>query len=367
MESHIWTLKTKLIIIMAGKKGYDASDGMRGRDPDKRGGNGPGDFPKGERGSLAAEALRYLQTLAVKNYSEGTIEARKDALKVFLYWCHQRDLHQPDEITKPILESYQRHLWRYRKHNGKPLGISTQRARLGTLKDYFKYLTRQNLILANPASELELPRQEKRLPEQALTHQQVRQLFNIPDIRDPLGVRDRAILELFYSSGLRRSELAKLELTDLNQDRQTLQVRKGKGNKDRIAPVGNRALHWLQKYLEEVRPKLALSQDEKALFLTSYGEGFNPDVLSRMVSQFIKKADLGRPGSCHLLRHTCATHMLEGGADIRFIQQLLGHEKLETTSIYTQVSIEQLKAVHAKTHPAETPPEEPPRTDPGEA
>ena len=102
------------------------------------------------------------------------------------------------------------------------------------------------------------------------------------------------------------------------------------------------------------RPKLALSQDEKALFLTAYGEGFNPDVLSRMVSKFIKQADLGRAGSCHLLRHSCATHMLEGGADIRFIQQLLGHEKLETTSIYTQVSIEQLKAVHAKTHTAES-------------
>jgi len=127
---------------MAGKKGYDAADGMRGRDPGKRGGNGPGDFPPGERGSLAAETLRYLQSLAVRNYSEGTIEARKDSLKTFLLWSHDRDLHQPDEITKPILESYQRNLWRYRKTNGKPLGISTQRARLGTLRDLFKYLSK---------------------------------------------------------------------------------------------------------------------------------------------------------------------------------------------------------------------------------
>ena len=291
---------------MAGKKGYKAANGMRGRDPDKRGGNKSGDFPQGERGSLAAEALRYLRSLAVKNYSEGTIEARKDSLKTFILWAHERDLHQPDEITKPILESFQRHLWRYRKINGKPLGISTQRARLGTLRDLFKYLSKQNLILANPASELELPRPEKRLPEQALSLNQVRQIFNIPDLLDPLGVRDRTILELFYSSGIRRSELARLELTDLNQERQVLQVRKGKGNKDRVAPVGNRALHWLQKYLEEVRPKLALDQDEKALFLTAYGEGFNPDVLSRMVSKFIKQADLGRAGSCHLLRHAHA-------------------------------------------------------------
>jgi integrase/recombinase XerD len=119
--------------------------------------------------------------------------------------------------------------------------------------------------------------------------------------------------------------------------------------------VGERALRWLEKYLDEVRPRLLLDANEKALFVTSYGEAFNPDVLSRMVSKFIKKAEVGRGGSCHLLRHCCATHMLEGGADIRFIQQLLGHEKLETTAIYTQVSIEQLKAVHAKTHPAENP------------
>jgi len=179
----------------------------------------------------------------------------------------------------------------------------------------------------------------------------------VPDIGDPLGLRDRAMLELFYSAGIRRSELAKLRLEDLNRERQTLQIRQAKHHKDRVVPVGNRALHWLERYLEESRPKLLLQPNEKALFLSSYGEAFNPDVLSRMVTKFIKQAEIERQGSCHLLRHTCATHMLEGGADIRFIQQLLGHEKLETTAIYTQVSIEQLKAVHAQTHPAEKPKE----------
>jgi integrase/recombinase XerD len=187
-------------------------------------------------------------------------------------------------------------------------------------------------------------------------------ILNIPDIADPLGIRDRAMLETLYSTGIRRSELTNLEITDLNRERQTLQIRQGKGHKDRVVPLGQRALKWLERYLDEVRPKLLLEQSEKALFLTSYGEGFNPDVVSRMVSKFIKKAEIGRPGSCHLVRHSCATHMLEGGADIRFIQQLLGHEKLETTAIYTQTSIEQLKAVHARTHPAEAP-KEPPEKD----
>jgi integrase/recombinase XerD len=339
---------------MAGKKGYQATRKLRERNQDKRGGNTANELPAGVPGSLAHEAAHYLQSLAVRNYTPDTIEGRRDALKVFLLWAHERELIIPTSITKPILESYQRHLWRWRKKNGMPLGISTQRGRLGTLKDYFAWLTKQNLIPANPASEIEMPRPEKRLPKEALGLQQIAAVLNIPDIHDPLGRRDRAMLELLYSAGLRRSELARLEIHDLNRERQTLQVRQGKGHKDRVVPVGSRALEWLERYLNEVRPRLALDASQRALFLTSYGTPFNPDVLSRMVSKWIKQADIGRPGSCHLIRATCATHMLEGGADIRFIQQLLGHEKLETTAIYTQVSIEQLKAVHSKTHPAET-------------
>ncbi|MFU8849276.1 MAG: site-specific tyrosine recombinase XerC [Opitutales bacterium] len=338
---------------MAGKKGYAATRKLRTRAPEKRGGNRLHDLPTGVAGSLARQVEAYLQHLAVKNHTPATIEGRRDALKVFLLWAGERDLTDPAAITKPILESYQRHLWRWKKKNGKPLGISTQRSRLGTLKDFFAYLSKGNHIPANPASELELPRQEKRLPQEALGLHEVKAVLNVPDILDPLGLRDRTILELFYSTGMRRGELSALEITDLNRERQTLQIRQGKGRKDRVVPVGDRALHWLERYLEEVRPRLLLSTHEKALFVTSYGEAFNPDVLSRKVSKYIKTAEIGRKGSCHLFRHSCATHMLEGGADIRFIQQLLGHEKLETTSIYTHVSIEQLKAVHSKTHPAE--------------
>lgn len=336
------------------KKGHKRTKHLQHRAQDKRGGNAAADLPTGAPGTLANHAARYLQNLAVRNYTADTIEGRKDALKVFLLWAKERDLTEPNAITKLILESYQRHLWRWKKQNGKPLGISTQRGRLSTVKDFFAYLVKSNHIPANPASELELPRSEKRLPKEPLGLNQIESVIAVPDISDPLGIRDRAMLELFYSAGLRRSELAKLRIEDLNRERQTLQIRQAKHHKDRVVPVGNRALLWLEKYLEESRPKLLLQPNEKALFLSSYGEAFNPDVLSRMVTQFIKKAEIDRQGSCHLLRHSCATHMLEGGADIRFIQQLLGHEKLETTAIYTQVSIEQLKAVHSQTHPAET-------------
>ena len=161
------------------------------------------------------------------------------------------------------------------------------------------------------------------------------------------------MLELFYSTGLRRSELARLELSDLNPEKKVLRVRKGKGRKDRVTPVGNRALHWVARYLDEVRPLLTQKPDEPALFLTGYGELFNPEVLGRKGADDIQKADIRRTGGPHLLRHTCATHMLEGGADIRYIQQLLGHAKLETTAIYTHVSIQELQAVQDRCHPTE--------------
>jgi integrase/recombinase XerD len=151
---------------------------------------------------------------------------------------------------------------------------------------------------------------------------------------------------------VRRAELCAVELTAVNAERHTLTVRQGKGKKDRVVPVGEWALHWLERYLHEVRPRLTLNVREPAFFLTGYGGPFHPDALSRAVSEWMKRAGLARKGSCHLLRHTCATHMLEGGADIRYIQQLLGHESLETTAIYTEVTIRQLQEVHARCHPS---------------
>ncbi len=129
-------------------------------------------------------------------------------------------------------------------------------------------------------------------------------------------------------------------------------VRQGKGKKDRMVPLGERAFAWIHRYLDEARPKLALSPDAGRVFLTNVGLEFEPNRLTQLVRDTIDAAQIGKTGSCHLFRHTCATLMLEGGADIRFIQQLLGHAKLETTQIYTQVSIRQLKQVHTATHPA---------------
>ncbi len=338
------------------REGYNAVSWMRRRAEDKRGGGAARLSDGFTRGgpTLAAYQDEYLEWMKIRNRTEISIKDRRAELKVFFNWTEERGLIYPKQITRSILESYQRWIFHHRKKNGKPLGVSTQSKYVGAVKYYFAWLCRHRVLEANPASEIELPRQEKRLPISALSIQEVETVLAQPDISDELGIRDRTILELFYSTGIRRAELAGLELPDLNRGKRLLSIRQGKGQKDRVVPVGARAMQWIDKYLEDVRPLLTINVAEPALFLTGYGRAFTPEALGREVSRYIAKADIGRRGGPHLFRHTCATHLLEGGADIRYIQQLLGHANLETTAIYTEVSIIQLQAVHSRCHPAES-------------
>jgi integrase/recombinase XerD len=176
-----------------------------------------------------------------------------------------------------------------------------------------------------------------------------------PEVSQTMGNRDRAILETLYSTGIRRMEVVNLKVFDLDAERGTVMVRQGKGKKDRMVPIGERALTWIQKYLDEVRAGLAVNPDDGVLFLTAEGEAFTPNRLTQLVREYVDKAKLKKRGSCHLFRHTMATLMLEGGADIRFNQAMLGHAELSTTQIYTQVSIRKLKEIHDATHPGARP------------
>jgi len=301
---------------------------------------------------FAALATAYLEALRVLNYSEKTVESRAHHLREFIRWALERSLARPAEVTKPFLERYQRHLYHYRKKDGQPLSFRSQHGCLVPVRAFFKWLCRHNHLLANPAADLDLPRAEKRLPRHVLTASEAERVLGIPNVAGLLGLRDRAILETLYSTGMRRMELANLKLYDLDQERGTVFVRQGKGKKDRMIPMGVRAFGWVRRYLDEARPSLALTPDDGLVFLTNVGLAFEPNRLTQLVRDYVDAAEIGKTGSCHLFRHTCATLMLEGGADIRFIQQLLGHEKLETTQIYAQVSIRMLKEVHTRTHPA---------------
>lgn len=302
--------------------------------------------------SLTAWMMRFLEWLRAHAYSERTVENRITELGFFIRWADARGLVYPQEVTRPALEGYQRHLFHLRKPNGRPLSFRAQRCRLVPIRAMFAWLTRQNVLLANPASELELPKMEKRLPRNVLTATEAEQVIAVPDIHDPIGLRDRAILEVFYSCGLRRNEMCRLRVVEVDFERRTVFVREGKGRKDRMIPIGERALAWVLKYLDEVRPGLVLGDDDGTLFLTGEGLSITPNRMTQMVRDYVTASGVPKTGSCHVFRHTMATLMLEGGADIRFIQQMLGHASLETTQIYTQVSIRQLMLIHAATHPA---------------
>jgi integrase/recombinase XerD len=310
--------------------------------------------PSPDPQGMTALLEQFLQWLQIRNYSPRTVVSRRRYLGYFLDWADQRGLTRPSEITKPILERYQRSLFLYRKANGDPLTFRSQFNRLLPVRAWFKWLAKQNHILYNPASELELPKLEHRLPKHVLTAAEVEVILNLPDLRTPLGLRDRAMLETLYATGIRRLELINLRVYDIDSDRNTVMVRQGKNKKDRIIPISPRALCWIDRYLREVRPALEASgQAEDSLFLDEQGQPLEAEKLSYRVGRYVQAANLGKTGSCHLFRHTLATLMLENGADIRFIQAMLGHARLDTTAIYTQVAIRQLKAVYEATHPGQ--------------
>lgn len=336
---------------MAKKKGYHNVSGMRHR---RKGGirkSKSDGLDRSQRNTLASLCDAWLAKLEQRAYSPRTLDMHRWSMKAFLTWCAERDLKTPDQITKPILESYQRWLFRYRKSNGDALGVSTQRDRIGVVQRFFRWLCRDNQLVANPAADLELPRKPAKILPKALSQEEIASLFAVPDTSDVLGVRDRAILEVLYSCALRRTELTRLDVEDLDLGRNVLSVIKGKGGKSRTVPVGARAAHWLTRYLEESRPRLELGSSEHALFISGYGTRLNASYVGNWVKRTMQSVGIEKAGSCHLLRHSCATHMHDNGADIRFIQQLLGHARLDTTQIYTEVSIQKLLQVHTLTHP----------------
>ena len=185
-----------------------------------------------------------------------------------------------------------------------------------------------------------------------LTAEEVETLLNLPDVTTRLGLRDRAILETFYSTAIRCGELVELDVYDLNVERQIVTIRRGKGKKDRVVPIGVRAISWVTKYLRDVRPTFVADSGVANLFVSSKGHAIHPNQLSALVRKYLLQIGITQRGACHLIRHTTATLMLENGADLRSLQLLLGHARISTTQIYTHVSIQRLQDVHRKTHPA---------------
>jgi len=294
---------------------------------------------------------RYFDALRIRGFSELTIKTKNSALHSFSEWLVNRGLTQPREVTRPILEGYQRYLVHFRQGNGKALGVSGIHSRMNPIRAFFRWLIKNHLVLSNPASDLELPRVDKRLPVHILNTDEAETVLGKADLNKPQGIRDRAMLETLYATGIRRMELNNLKVHDVDMTRGAVTIRQGKGRKDRMIPISERALAWINKYLREVRPSIVLEPDGGIMFLRLSGKPIGVKRLSEIVTAYVKSAGV-KNGSCHMFRHTMATMMLEGGADIRYIQHMLGHTHLTTTEVYTQVSMRKLKEVYESTHPA---------------
>ena len=300
----------------------------------------------------------WLEAMKTRGYAESYFQNTHGCVSAFIVWCQERGITKAAHVTKPVIDRYQRFLFYFRRETKdgreEPLGLRTQLEKLAALKSFFKWLARHNYILSNPASEIELPRIPPRKPPEIFTVAEVEQILALPDLSTPFGVRDRAILETLYSTGMRRKELSRLLVSDIQSDAGIVRIRHGKGRKERIIPIGSRAVAWIHRYLSDARPQLVTAQDDGTLFLTFTGKAFWPDNLTDLARRYVKAAGITKPGSCHLFRHTMATLMLENGADIRFIQEMLGHATLQATEVYTHVAIKKLKEIHTATHPGAT-------------
>lgn len=291
------------------------------------------------------EFLVYLKK--ERGYGKWTLKAYKEALGFFTRWAYENNLADLMAMTRQNLESCREYLKDYKKITGEPLQTSTMNARLLRIRGFFKWLTQKGHILYNPALGLKLIREERRLPRNILTPKEVRQILSLIDTRKLSGIRDRAIIELFYSTGIRRRELTELNLDSLDFNQKTLFIRRGKNQKDRILPVGRRAILWVKRYILESRPKWQNQHSQNKMFLDQRGFPLSGSLLGNMVRYRV--LSIGKSGSCHIFRHSMATHMMENGADLRYVQELLGHESIETTKVYTHVSIGKLKEIHAAT------------------
>jgi integrase/recombinase XerD len=311
-----------------------------------------------EKKLLAPFLDRFADEMRVRNWSDGTIAQYLKSLDDFERFVIERypSAAAIAGITAEMVSAYQ--LWlcqRDNKRRGGTLSPSTQRVYLNAVRSFFSFCTAERIVLLDPARNVELPRVGRRLPRGVLSPKEMRAVLRAPNLTTYTGLRDRAILETFYSTGIRHMELLRLRVCDVDLERGYVTVLQGKGKKDRVVPLGKVAAHFIREYLTKARPHMLRGSDapESRLFLSINGTPLAQQSLYGVIHRVAKIAGLEKRLFPHGIRHTCATAMLRGRADIRYIQQLLGHESLSSTQIYTHVEIGDLKRVHARSHPRE--------------
>lgn len=276
--------------------------------------------------------------------ARATLEAYRRDLAQFARWLATQEHAGLAAVRPADVEGWFAARFRARAHPRSAARYAT------ALRRFYHFMLREHLITADPTRTLDRPRLPRSLPD-TLSEDEVTRLLASVSVADALGLRDRAMLETLYATGLRVSELVTLQLPVLNLREGWLHVRSGKGGKDRLVPLGDEARHWLERYLAEARPAILAGQKTEAVFVTRRGGGMTREAFWHLIKRRAREAGIHKPLSPHTLRHAFATHLLNHGADLRVVQMLLGHSDLTTTQIYTHVARERLKTLHAAHHP----------------
>lgn len=288
--------------------------------------------------------MDYLHYLKVeRGLSENTIASYGIDLKLFLEYLRENEIPSFKQVNKEVIVNYMQ----AEKNNNK--ANSSILRSVSSLRKFFQYLAQEKIIEKDPMLLIDTPKKKQHLP-QVLTKEEVEKLLHSPNTGQVLGLRDRAMLELMYATGLRISEIINLKLEDLHLTMGTLQTL-GKGHKERIVPVGDEAIKWVNRYLEEARPKLLKQKRSNYLFLNFHGNNLTRQGVWKNLKAEVKKAGIQKNITPHTLRHSFATHILENGADLRIVQELLGHADISTTQIYTHLSNKQLADIYNRAHP----------------
>lgn len=302
---------------------------------------------------LTYQGEQYLQWLKRRGNRPDTIQSVFMDLRLFFEWCAKRDTQDITSINAALLESYQRYVSNCRKSTGEYLTARTRAGRINTVRELCAYLIREEIILNNGAAELQLPRLPKTLPCGILTPEEIERLLKQPNTASLDGLRDKAMLELTYATGMRAVELVALDVADFDVEREAIRIRNIANGREREVPIGKRAVKWLQQYLSVTRSEWILEKpDEAALFIGMLGNRLARGYVEHCMGNYARAAGLSG-GALRSLRSTVTVAMLEAGADARYAQEMFGHARLRTTMGYMRLSINKLCEVHAATHPTE--------------
>jgi integrase/recombinase XerD len=286
----------------------------------------------------------YMSYIAVeKGLSRNTLDSYSGDLVRYTNFLEELGITEIGKTSKTEVMAYLLSLWK------QGLSAKTVARSVSVLRGFYRWLADEGVLRGNPLEDMESPRTTRSLPE-VLSLDEVESLLNQPNPSNPIGMRDRAMLELLYATGLRVSELVHLVLNNVNLEAGYLIVL-GKGDKQRVVPMGQEALHWLGRYLEESRKRLLADRQNPLVFVSQWGRGMSRQGFWKIMKKYALMAGIRKNISPHTLRHSFASHLLEGGADLRSVQSLLGHVDISTTQIYTHVTRERLRKVHARYHP----------------